>query len=114
AAAGSSPGTTTGPGGTSAGATPGPAPSSTPAGPGPDPTPAGPGLHTQVVAGAPAPGPGAAGTQTSASTTCPGGTLMVSGGALGDLVAGGPVSPSLRLMGSVPSDAAGNPVASGA
>jgi hypothetical protein len=39
---------------------------------------------------------------------------MVSGGALGDLVAGGPVSPSLRLMGSVPSDAAGNPDASGA
>jgi hypothetical protein len=38
---------------------------------------------------------------------------MVSGGALGDLVAGGAVSPSLRLMGSVPSDAGGNPAASG-
>jgi len=39
---------------------------------------------------------------------------MVSGGALGDLVAGGPVSPSLRLMGTVPTDAAGNPAGPGA
>jgi hypothetical protein len=39
---------------------------------------------------------------------------MVSGGGLGDLVAGGAVSPSLRLTGSLPSDAGGNPAASGA
>ena len=108
-AAGGSPGATTGPAGT-----PGQASGSTPAGPGPGPTPAGPGLRTRVVAGVPAAGPGAAGTQTTASATCSAGTLMVSGGALGDLVAGGAVSPSLRLMGSVPGDAAGIPAASGA
>jgi len=108
-AAGGSPGATTGPAGT-----PGQASGSTPAGPGPGPTPAGPGLRTRVVAGVPAAGPGAAGTQTTASATCSAGTLMVSGGALGDLVAGGAVSPSLRLMGTVPSDAAGSPAASGA
>jgi hypothetical protein len=113
APAGGSSGSTAGAGSTLA---PASSPTLAGAGPGggPGTTPTGPGLRSLVVAGVPVPGPAAAGTQTSASTTCPAGTLLVSGGALGDLVAGGAVSPSLRLMGSVPSDAAGNPAVSGA
>jgi len=105
-AAGDSSGRGPGGGGTPGGEPPGSGPGSPPPGAGL--------LRSRVVAGTPVPGPGAAGTDISASTSCPAGTVMVSGGVLGDLVAGGPVSPSLRLMGSVPGDAVGNPAASGA
>ena len=59
------------------------------------------------------PGPATAASSTAATASCPSGTTLVSGGA-STLVPPSPIQPSLHLIGSYPSDAAGHPAASGA